>query len=45
MIDLNALRLAGVLSRSSISDGKAAKARRILDFMSDGGSLEIFMHV
>lgn len=39
----SAARLAGVDARSKNSGGNAAQARRMLDFMSVGGSLEILM--
>jgi hypothetical protein len=40
---LKAARLAGVEGRSHCSGVKAAKARRMLERMSEGGSLETLM--
>jgi hypothetical protein len=42
---LYAARLAGVLRRASASGENAAKARRMLERMSLGGSLETLMHI
>lgn len=42
-MDRNAVRLAGVARRCSRSGGNAASARRMLEAMSLGGSLDILM--
>lgn len=42
---LYAVRFVAVLRRSSASGVKAAKARRMLDLMSLGGSLDTLMHI
>mmetsp|Transcript_46012 Transcript_46012/g.147009 ORF Transcript_46012/g.147009 Transcript_46012/m.147009 type:complete len:285 (+) Transcript_46012:546-1400(+) len=44
-MDLYASRFSGVEGRSKMSCEKAARERRRLDFISEGGSLEILMHV